>query len=163
MLYVIGFELLDREYRESNATYLTFPGVLSRTRDMFLEAVLSTPVRYTPLHLCCTAEPEYVRTFWCRCFPQPDPAGPFATVLRVAQDLCSPLAGAVMDRLKLERDRAAATATAAVAAPTIHADSSALDQRDEKLITLRVENSDGLAEEGKDVVRHVMSDVGKEM
>jgi hypothetical protein len=42
---VIGFELLDREYRESNATYLTFPGVLSRTRDMFLEAVLSTPVR----------------------------------------------------------------------------------------------------------------------
>ena len=45
MLYVIGFELLDREYRESNATYLTFPGVLSRTRDTFLEAVLSTPVR----------------------------------------------------------------------------------------------------------------------
>ena len=45
MLYVIGFELLDREYRESNATYLTFPGVLSRTRDTFLEAMLSTPVR----------------------------------------------------------------------------------------------------------------------
>lgn len=44
-LYVIGFELLDREYRESNATYLTFPMVLSRTRDMFLEALLSTPVR----------------------------------------------------------------------------------------------------------------------
>lgn len=46
LLYVIGFELLDREYRESNATYLTFPGVLSRSRDTFLEAVLSTPVRH---------------------------------------------------------------------------------------------------------------------
>ena len=50
MLYVIGFELLDREYRESSATYLTFPGVLSRTRDTFLEAMLTTPVRpITPL------------------------------------------------------------------------------------------------------------------
>ena len=64
LLYCIGFELLDREYRTSGGTYLTFPHVLSRTRDAFSEALLAT---------------------------SPDPRGPFATALRVATDLCSPL------------------------------------------------------------------------
>ena len=87
----------------------------------------------------------------CWCDPQPDPAGPFATVLRVAQDLCSPLTGAVIDRLKLQRDRAeagsAAVATVgSVVAPRIEAGSSAQDAHD--VIVLRVEDSDGLAETG---------------
>lgn len=84
---------------------------------------------------------------------QPDPAGPFATVLRVAQDLCSPLTGAVIDRLKLERDRAEAASAAAatigaVAAPPVGTGSSAQYSHSQQVIALRVEDSDGLAETG---------------
>ena len=67
-----------------------------------------------------------------------------------------------MDRLKLERDRAAASSTAAVAAPPIHADSSALDQRGEKLITLRVEDSNELAEEGTEL-SFLAHEIGNDM
>ena len=84
---------------------------------------------------------------------QPDPAGPFATVLRVAQDLCSPLTGAIIDRLKLERDRAeAAPAVSAtvgeVAAPPVEAGSAEQYPYGQEIIALRVEDSDGLAETG---------------
>eukprot|EP01044_Picomonas_judraskeda_P026303 COSAG03_NODE_7935_length_854_cov_0.969536_1_plen_141_part_01 len=84
---------------------------------------------------------------------QPDPAGPFATVLRVAQDLCSPLTGAVIERLKLERDRAEsapveAATMGAVAAPPVGAGSSAPHPHGQQVIALRVEDSDGLAETG---------------
>ena len=84
---------------------------------------------------------------------QPDPAGPFATVLRVAQDLCSPLTGAIIDRLKLERDRAEAApaVSATVPAPPVQAGSSAQHPYDRQVIALRVEDSDELAETGMEL------------
>ena len=168
MLYVVGFELLGREYRESNATYLTFPGVLSRTRDTFLEAMLSTPVRPTaPSSLPALRFPHLIGTprldRWC--YAQPDPAGPFATVLRVAQDLCSPLTGAIIGRLTLQRDRAEAASAArapvgSVAAPRIEAGSSAQDAHE--VIVLRVEDSDGLAETGAEL-SFLAHEIGNDM
>lgn len=92
----------------------------------------------------------------CAC-EQPDPNGPFATALRVATDLCSPLTGAIMGKMaELERNRP--DPSTCIDAPEI-ADAG-------PHLRLQVEDSAGLAAPGTELsfpVAQIGSDVGELM